>query len=231
MSVELLQRFCAGPASRRAMIQTPFSQVYEGQAWGIGSDGTRMLMLADVDTGRMDDGPNVANALAPFRGSSREYSIDLATLAAFVGMPTAPEPCTRCDGGMVICQECHGKRWVDCQCTCGHEHEKECEYCADSVDGRVLCACQKWRGRHLRKVMIGDALFDAGLVAASLADAERCDGTATWVATTPDGPHMLRGDGWRIVMMPLRIDTPELIGAYPRFALPEPILTQVGRAE
>lgn len=205
MSLEMLQRFCADRALNRASLLTPFSQTLDGQAWGIGSDGTRLLMLADFDTGREDFAPNVGNVLASFDSSRRETSVDLAAFAEFLGVPASRETCGNCDGGLVDCPDCGTVGVVDCECSCGDCHTKTCEACNQREDGRVLCPCQKWRRLNTRRVMVGDALFDAGLLAASLADAERCEGTATWVCTTPDAPHMLRGEGWRLIIMPRRI--------------------------
>lgn len=220
MTLEILQRFCAAPDSGRDPLLSPFGVEWNGRVWGGAADGQRLLLLADVAVDR--EAPRkTSDILTPFAGAAG-VPVDLAALALFCGAPAQPPAsCVACTNGVVPCDECDGDGQVGCSCyDCGHEHTRVCPECHGR--GRVACAsCRGWRvrGRPSRRVQIGDAYFDAALVAASLVDAERTTGTAQWIARGLDESHALVGNGWLLIVMPLRSDAVDPGAEMSRFLL------------
>lgn len=228
MSLEQLERFCAHPAERSKQ-STPFGQVFEGGYWSFGTDGRRMLAIAGRLADEREDVPNASHVLGVALSAPVLGEIDLAALAAFCGAPATPIECGTCLRGRVTCDDCDGAGYSLCECTCGHEHEAPCREC-DGRGDRECPRCAGWRKLRSAgcRVVIGDSVFDRGLVAAALVDAARTSGTAL-LASSGDGRMMcLRGDGWAITIMPLANDGDLSRTAMPAFPLP--VVTPGGAA-
>lgn len=215
MNLEQLQRFCSHEEGRPA-LQAPYSFEHAGETWSVGTDGRRMLAICARLVEPRADVPNAAHILTIVDGSTKLGTVDLAALAAFVGAPPEPRICTACKDGRVKCDQCDGDGGEDCECECGHEHEKVCHACRGAGD--LPCVqCAGWRTpvRPDCRVLIGEAVFDRAIVASCLVDAERTTGTAALVQGGETGMCALVGDGWRLIFMPLRNDP-----AFPKSDLP-----------
>lgn len=215
MNIEQIQRFCSDEKGRPS-IQKPYLCDVGGETWTIGTDGRRMLAVRGSLVEPPAEGPDVSHIFAQLDAATNLGTVDLPELSAFVGAPPEPIACTACKDGRVKCDECDGTGDIDCECDCGHEHEADCRAC--DGDGEVDCkACCSWREtvRPDCRVVIGNSVFDKAIVATGLADAERTSGTATLLQGGDVGMTALVGDGWRLVLMPLRDDP-----AFPRMTMP-----------
>ena len=221
MSRDILQRFCATQAFSR-QIQAPFAWEQDGECWSAATDLVRLLVLRGRFVEPQADARNAENAqrisarlaTAPVLGE-----IDLAELAAFCGAPSEKRDCTSCTNGRVPCTECDGSGEVECECPCGHEHERGCSDCDGA--GHVPCPdCRGWSQRQRAgcRVLIGDAVFDRAVIASCLVDAERMTGVATLVSAGEEQVHALLGEDWRLVFMPMARNSGYPVSEMPRFA-------------
>ena len=216
MSLEQLQRFCSPSEAGRPSLATPYAIEWQGSTWTLGTDGTRMLLMRGAFAPARDDAPDPVNVIGPILEAAARWPVDLAALAAFCGAPPEAKVCTACTSGRIRCRECGGTGEVEHECSCGHEHTADCDACRGNGD--VPCAsCQGWRAPFVgaRRALIGESEFDRALVAASLVDAERTSGFATFVSCGVEKMSAIVGDDWVIVVMPVRPDS-----AFPAHSLP-----------
>lgn len=220
MSIEQLQRFCAHPQDR-ATLSKPFRCLFDGASWSCGTDGRRMLAVQGQLAEQREGVPDASHVLSIAFGAPVLGEIDLAALAAFCGVPTQPIECGACLHGRVTCDECDGSGEMRCECSCGHEHEVTCREC-NGIGDQECPRCSGWRKLKQKdcRVVIGESVFDRGLVAASLVDADRTSGTAVLSSRGNGGLIAISGDGWAIVIMPLANDGDLSRATMPAFPLP-----------
>lgn len=175
---------------------------FDGEDVTIATDGRRLVMIPGAFGDSVPEektAETLRKALTPGENRSR---IEWAALRDFVGTVEDPKDCKTCSGTGQSgkCDACDNGM-VDCECSCGDLHEKECEECEGT--GKPECPdC-----RHLYEIdpiRIGAAPFNRRLLAplVSRLSAER----VAFAQSAIDKPAIFATKEWRLVMMPLRDD-------------------------
>jgi hypothetical protein len=115
-----------------------------GREWAMATDGHCAVCVdvALVD-GCSEASGRVTQPLAKFLETAVEPRLTTtsAALSAFAGVGITHPPCDVCnDAREVECLDCDGVGQEDCECDCGHSHERDCTNC--NGEGTLTCnAC------------------------------------------------------------------------------------------
>lgn len=200
-------------------------------AWTVGdrtlaTNGHRMVELRGA-FGFPEASPDQAKTL--LRVMDEEFDgegvpVDLASLRTFVGadQPLAPPlaDCPTCENtGAINCDNCDEDDADTCICPdCGDEHDCRCDAC--NGEGEIDCPdCPRGKPSPVDHGRIFGHLFNRLVLRVPLHYLK--GDTARWFAKTPERAHRLDGDGWRLIVMPLR-DTDEPRRIAPQFPTAAP---------
>jgi hypothetical protein len=204
--IAALPAFVTSDPEARPGLVAPFSVEFEGERWACATDGRRLLAVRGdhgfpLWSDAVPTAPDAAQVL--IRPKSQAVPVSIAALRAFAGVPTdTPEPCPTCDGeGRITCAKCEGQGSEPCTCHCGDDHDAECADCDGS--GTLPCpTCKPHEQQQLRPARIGGSMFCRNVV--GRATAALPDVPALWAQDAPERAGWLFGDGWVVLMMPLR---------------------------
>jgi hypothetical protein len=177
--------------------------MWRGKIHTVATDGHRLIAVPhDYGCAPFPDdfAPAVLKLLDAPNGERKP--IDLAALRAFVSRIAPPFVwCANCDGeGTAQCPECDGEGFHSCVCDCGNDHTKDCRYCRGA--GEIPCSGCSGKGDSAVRMRIGGQLFNARIIASP---PELLSGdVATITHYGQDRAAVIDGDGWRLVMMPMR---------------------------
>lgn len=205
--------------SNRIHLHKPWPVMLGSDPWTVATDGHRVLAVAGLLTEepKHEKAPNVAGTL--------ELPSPVATAAtdvlrAWAGEGSSLQPCD-CGGKPVKCDDCDGKKTVECRCNCGDYHTADCENC----DGEGAFDCDACTGGFCRIPPVTGQLlgvrFDRTLFRDLLDSAppELHVGWSDTEARDVDAGAItalaLWGEGWRAMVMPLRGEVEEGDGESP----------------
>ena len=194
--MEALQRLCD---DTRTSIGSPFSFDFDGQHFYGATDGHAMTVVVATGERLREDGPPAPRLLSR---SEATHSVDLAALSEWLDGCTWEKQC----------EACKGTKYHRCNCRyCEVMEDEECDDC----DGSGVQKVRDW-------VKFGKVCFDRALMARYFEPLRsRCVGTGEAVFTDDElAPFEVRGDGWRVVVMPGRLTEDE-----ERRAVPDGVFT------
>jgi hypothetical protein len=216
-----LADYCETDGNRIALA-TPFTVMFADGPHTIATNG---LVLMDVIgehgfPAYSAEDPKVGANVTPIIDALKTADpvpVDIGALRSFVGVVDTAEPnkCETCDGEEEIeCPECDGDCFDDCECDCGNVHERSCEKCKG--EGTVACPNCDPVPPDDDHVRIGARRFRRAIL--YYAFRYLPNETALWHEGGEGRASVLTGDGWRLLLMPMReFDQPVL----PTFALSE----------
>ncbi|KAA6459601.1 hypothetical protein DYQ86_15900 [Acidobacteria bacterium AB60] len=183
---------------------------FKAGGWLIATCG-RALLAVEADQGEPYSGPKetlVTGALNLIRRNLGSAYLPLSDLRAIAKMPPDIPPCAQCKSvGRIYCAKCSGCGTVDCECDCGHEHERRCDECF----GRGSRACRCGWPLHERTksfLVVNGVAFDASLMGEYLfaVSAER------FRFSTPlsNAAWVIGDEGWRLAIMPVNADAQQI---------------------
>lgn len=178
----------------------PFAVEQGGKRWAVFTDGHALLALDEptvVDEADTSSriGADCARFLAETRGDGE--LLDLSIAAEWIERSRVA--CDECDGTRrKDCPRCDAKGSLRHDCSCRHCHfagREECEFC--DGDGWLECPCLT----RVFGVSFNGKPFSLNLLRRTVG---RLSGVATWHSNENDRSQAIRGDGWALLLMPIR---------------------------
>lgn len=191
----------------RPLLKTAWEFTWNGARWTIATDG-HFAILARGQFGAED--ADVATSGAPkfvniLGGPKNPESIhvDLDVLRLWLGFDGTKPTCTYCGGvGEWKCISCDGDGEVDHECACGDIHITACQPCRGT--GQAKCpTCFPGSLQCDRGIVFGQ-LFNRTLLRRALVWLPFTSGVWTKEQDDKNGRVRIDGDGWAILIMPLR---------------------------
>lgn len=206
LNTDWLLRICLTEGSRVKELGHPWTITRGDGPWTIATDG-RILAATRGAFGFPDadlNTPNFEPVLVMPKSAPRALPLTelraLATPWLAAGLPTC-EVCM--NSGRIECDKCDGEGFNECECDCGHEHERDCGECKGlGYTDCKQCSFGAKEAREARPVWIGDSLFDLRLFAEVLANIEG-DTATFWQDGVERAAHLAIGD-WCVLVMPMR---------------------------
>lgn len=198
----------------RAEIANAGVIAYEGASWLVKTDGKIGLAMRLADGEEAHGKPHrVADQLAglldaPF--AAIEWATTVEAFREAVGEPAPHTLCAMCHGlGGKDCERCDGDGLIECECSCGDQHERDCPDC-DGTGGDRCEACGDRKreypegpapSRVLIRTPQQTSCFNRRLLSPLLAHVA---GPITWIQMGETSVARLRGDDWIGIVMPMR---------------------------
>lgn len=201
---------CRSREPRREQLSRSILFDWEGQVWTAATNGHRLGAIRGACSDATPEAklepvaPRIAAVLKKPTDMSGRQRVAVAELREWFGSDQLNPDCEVCHGkGQWVCDACDGEGYVDCECSCGDEHERQCRECK----GRASIVC----GKCLPSTKIIDLgkmfgmVFNRSIIRAVIAKLPY-----EWCYFHPDGERATwfydDSHAWLLLLMPMRPD-------------------------